>query len=193
MDERAFERARNDFTAAQHKLAQMKAAADLSQLSACWSEFLTLIQRVFAKLRKSTERGPSKGWFDSILNIRNTDPLLGYLLHARNADEHGIEPITQNHPGGIGIRPKVGNTLHIGHMEISRGRIYVDPETVKNMEVAFIPARISLTTVRDRGIDYPPPSEHLGKPISESNPIQVAELALAFWEDTLAHAAREFG
>jgi len=34
--------------------------------------------------------------------------LLKYVLHARNADEHGLAPVTTNKEGSIGLRPKKG-------------------------------------------------------------------------------------
>jgi hypothetical protein len=76
MDLKAFTRAQSDLAAAQEKFLQMKAANNLKQTSMLWSEFFILIQRVFTKLRKATEKGPSKGWFDNIVNLRSRDDLL---------------------------------------------------------------------------------------------------------------------
>jgi hypothetical protein len=171
----------------------MRLASNARELMDDWSEFLVHIQRLFARLAKATESGSSKGWFDRIQNQRREDPLLSYVAHARNVDEHGVEPITRRDPGGIGINPKTGNVLHIGHISISRGTIVVDPETARNIRITFVPERVALVAVRDRGREYPVPNEHLGRPLSGVSLINVAELALAFWGRTLAEAAQKFG
>ena len=48
----------------------------------------------------------SKGWFDRVKHVRKTDKILSYILHARNADTHGVERITQDsNLVSIKIRP----------------------------------------------------------------------------------------
>jgi hypothetical protein len=151
VDQRAFERTIEQLLVAARKLDAMKTAQDIRELSSHWSELLVAVQRTFTKLRKATERGAAKGWFDAIQSLRHTDELLSYVRHARNADEHGIDLITHIEPGGIGIGPKHGNTMIIGHMVIDGGKIMVDAETAQNMKVSFFPGMVRLVAVKDRG------------------------------------------
>ncbi|MCP3462129.1 hypothetical protein [Bradyrhizobium sp. CCGUVB23] len=181
---------------AKGKLDAMRNAKTLDELAALWEEFVAEQHRVYLRLRKATEHGPGKGWFDQILNEQRSDELLSYLLHARDAAEHGIERITEKRGGGIGIGPKQGNSLYVKHMQISNGHdgvhVEVDPETMAQIKVEFIPGKVHLVAVTDRGKVYQPPVTHLGKPISDLSPIVAAELAVKYLETKLAEAEAKY-
>jgi hypothetical protein len=188
LEPKAFARARHEYGLAASKFDAMRSAATATDLELYWSEFLTHIQRAFLKLKKASERGAAKGWFHGIEHTRTTDEMLSYIRHARNADEHGIERITSKLPGGPMIVPKEGNMLHIGHMEMTPFGVKMDPETEKNSKWVFIPSKVLLASVRDRGADYAVPRNHLGTPIGPATPLAVAELALKFLADTIVEA-----
>ena len=76
-------------------LAQSGTASDLQD---AWSDFLRHANTIFSKLEQGAkdEESPScKGWYDGIKNLRRTDQL-NYLHHARNVDEHGLDPAKLN-------------------------------------------------------------------------------------------------
>ena len=193
MDEKAFARAREEAKLAASKLEAMKTAKKLAALAQLWSEFLTHIQRAFTKMKIATANGPSKRWYDTIENIRRTDDLLSYIRHARNADEHGVESVTHAKPGGIGISPKVGNTLHVDYLEMNKGQMTLGPELAKNAIIEFIPVSIHLSAVRDRASTYQPPKPHLGNPIQNATLIGAAEAAITYLEAALSEAKAKFG
>lgn len=147
--------------------------------------------RVFLRLKKATEHGAGKGWFDHIVNEQRNDELLGYLLHARDAAEHGIDQITEKRAGSVGIRSK-GNCLHVKELRLQSSphglQVTGDPETLKQLVVEFIPGTVHLIAVVDRGVVYQPPKNHLGKAIENPNPIAAAELAIVYLEMKLAEA-----
>lgn len=192
MDKKAYLRARGEFDLAAAKLESMKQAPDLVRYAQSWSDFLSHVQRAFTKMKIATINGPSKGWYDKIENERHTDDLLSYIRHARNADEHGVDPVTIQKPGGIGIKPKVGNSLIVDHLEIGGGKIVMGPEMAKNAEIVFIPASVHLSAVLDRGIYYQPPKTHLGTPVESDIPVAVAETALSYLERVLSEAKEKF-
>jgi hypothetical protein len=49
-------------------------------------------------------------------------------------------------------------------------------------ELRVYPDRAKLISVKDRGIDYDPPVEHLGQPIEDNGPIAVAQLMVKYIE-----------
>lgn len=193
---KAFEAAQEKFAGAKAKLEAMKAAKTLDELSVLWEEFLAEYHRVLLRLRKATEQGNGKGWFNSILNSQRTDELLRYMLHARDAAEHGIEKITEKRPGGVAIRPKQGNSILVRRMEIrgdhSGAKITIDPETMEEIEITFHPDNVSLVTVVDRGTAYQPPTSHLGRAIADVSPVALAEIAIAYLEAKIAEAGQFF-
>lgn len=193
MDSAAFARAKLECETAQTKLSAMRTAPDIKTLAALWSEFLTSAQRCFTKLRKATEAGPSKGWMDQVVHTRNQDELLSYILHARNADEHGIKAITEEKDATFSLRPKVGTDLHIKSFAITGGQILIDRETADKVVMEFTPRTIRLAPVTDRGRTYDPPRTHLGQPVDNPDPITVAELASSYLAGIVAEAAQKFG
>jgi len=67
---------------------------DFASFESAWREFLQKIERVWNKTQAAM--AGRKRWAkleSEIAHQRNTDPLLVYLRHARNADEHSIQPI----------------------------------------------------------------------------------------------------
>jgi hypothetical protein len=118
--------------------------------------------------------------------------LLNYVLHARNADEHGIAKITDEKQGGIGISPKQGNSLEIDHLEIGPGRIVMGPGVAANARITFIPAEVLLDPVRDRGIVYDMPKKHLGEDLGSATLLEVAECAEGFLRGKLDEADSRF-
>ena len=188
MDKKAYARARQEADLAAAKLNAMQNAVDLASYAQLWSEFLGHIQRTFTKMKIATTKGASKGWYDKIESQRRDDELLSYIRHARNADEHGVEPVTVQRPGGIGIGPKIGNSLYVDHLEIRNGEMIIGPELAKNAKIEFIPASVHLSSVRDRGLDYQPPRNHLGTTLQETTPIVVAQAALKYLQTMLSEA-----
>lgn len=144
--------------------------ADLATFAGKWASFLSALVRVFLKLKHGSQAGPAKGWFDKITHQSRTDPLLKYLLHARNADEHGGEEITSTlEPAIIGIGFSVSKSgFYPGLMQGS--------------------ARIGLKPVVDRGMRYDPPKEHLGQPLQKKSILHVAELATAYYASMIKEA-----
>ena len=166
----------------------MAVASNLTDLKDAWSEFLTEMSRFFNMLRNGAAAGPAKGWNDKLWHRRTQDPLMSYLLHARNAEEHGIAGIAGIQPGRVRLKARQGNNLHTRLMFGSGGQIVVDNDTAAKLLVEFVPSAVELLPVVDRGITYQPPTEHLGLPISTADPITVAQLALSFARDALQQA-----
>src|SRR5438045_1159874 len=60
-----------------------------------WSLFLSQVSRFYSKMEQGSKGcGKSEGWFGRKKHERRSDPLLSYIHHARDADEHGLECVT---------------------------------------------------------------------------------------------------
>lgn len=174
----------------------MKAANDILALARLWQEFLTVQQQVFLRLKKAFEHGPSKAWSDTVTHEHRSDDTLQYAMHARNADEHGIDNVTEILPSHLSIRPKQGDTITFKHF-IARSngnsaQVTMDNEAAANVIITFKPASIKLARVLDRGIYYDPPTVHFGQQI-EATPILVAELIVSYLSDKVADTGGKFG
>src|SRR5258707_10253620 len=192
MDREVFGRAREEAAKASEKIVEIRTVATLSEIADLWSGFLIHVQRSYTRLRIACRSGPSKGWCDQVWQTRNNDDLLKYVLHARNADEHGLAPVTTNKEGSIGLRPKKGNSLEIDHLQIGGGRIVMGPKLAANTEIIVVPSEVLLAPVWDRSVRYDLPTKHLGKDIGSINMLSVAEHAEAYLRGVLDEADEKF-
>ncbi len=168
----------------------MKAASSLDEFEIAWQEFLHRTERFWNKSLNHYKKSPKwAGWSGRYNKQRNADDLLAYLINARGADEHTVEPITGRDNGGIGINPAEGNSLFIESMEIIGNQISIaSPQAIK---VTFYPSQTKLLPVTNRGRTYAVPSSHLGKPIDATNVVSIAESAHQYYSKFL-DAAESF-
>jgi hypothetical protein len=105
MDKMAVEAARASLAKAETSPQAMQAAKQCPELQTAWSDLLVASTRVYSKLQQGAKSiGKSNAWFGQKADERKNDALLTYIHHARNADEHGIKPITRHNPGSIIIQ-----------------------------------------------------------------------------------------
>jgi hypothetical protein len=163
-------------------LETMKSATDRQDFARAWSDFLSASHRTFSKLEQAAKTsGTSKAWFGRKVHDRRNDPLLSYIHHARNVDEHGLEDSAS--PG-----------YRLGNPRLERVAEYRGRATrVVNYVFRDIHADGStsvLHPVVDRGVTYPPPDEHMGTPIENPSAVIVGDLAIAYLQAMVAEALR---
>src|SRR4051794_1216811 len=84
----------------------MKATGDLATKQAMWAEFLLAVSGIYSMLKAGAKgNGWSGAWVARKLQERHDDPLLSYLHHARDAEEHGIEAVTDITNSNIQLPP----------------------------------------------------------------------------------------
>lgn len=175
----------------------MQNANSFEKLEEAWSNFLTMANRAYTKLEQGAkDNGKHRAWFGRQKHERRQDPLLRYIKNARDADEHGLERITERASGGIGINFPHGETkstvVKRGH--IGGGQIALEFEQPTEISVHAYPAGVKLIAVTNYGDRYEAPIEHLGQPIRRTHPhahpspIPVAELAISHLEKLIAEA-----
>ncbi|MCX4152363.1 MULTISPECIES: hypothetical protein [Paraburkholderia] len=169
----------------------LKAQTDPQKQAESWQDLLIQLERVWNKSEAHFSKSPKwTGWKSNYERLRKVDPLLSYLRHARNADEHTAEEITERKPGSWTLNPAIGKSLHIKHMNINKGQIE-RLETDVPVKFTVIDGAAAPIDVTDRGVAYAVPTEHLGKSIPSPNFVAMAELAVDFYTGTLK-AAEEF-
>ncbi|MGH8384934.1 MAG: hypothetical protein ACRESJ_05485 [Pseudomonas sp.] len=170
----------------------MENATSLDDFEEAWKGFLFRLERCFNKAMAHFKKSPKwDAWWGPYKKSRTTDELLAYLINARGAEEHSVEEIVGRDPGGVGISGVNGKPLRI-----QGGKIHGDGNfeirSPDGFKIEFIPAKMTLLPVRNRGRDYPVPKTHLGADIDSNNVCSVAKLAHEFYSDFLSKAEQYF-
>jgi hypothetical protein len=129
-------------------------AADHDEIQTYWAAFLSAAARVFNKLRAGAKAPPqSKQWYDAKVRQREDDPLLCYIWHARNVDEHGLEFVTRKQLGFIREVPPTPEEREL--FERTRGAR--PPAMTGHAILEITEPHVRLLDVVDRNIRYSPP------------------------------------
>lgn len=185
---KAWVAAERELSIARTKLEMLGKSGSLAEAEQLWSETLTALQRFVTKLSIGCQGKKLAPFFGEIVNAQRNDPLLAYVKNARDADEHGIELITEREGPGVGIGPRHGSVLHIDFLRFDKGKMTMGPLTAAGARFVFSPAKLILVPVRNRGRVYPVPFSHLGLALGTPSPLAVGKRALAYFEGRLAAA-----
>ena len=184
-------------TQAKEKLERAKSAIiklqhskTFAERSASWADFLVASSGVYSKLEQgSKSNGKSTAWFGRKKHDRKKNPLLSYIHHARNTEEHGIAPTTERKNGSLTISGDFSLKGDIG----SGGTLNITPLPDGRFPVVEIekPTIILVGVTDDRfGDSFDPPNEHLGTPLSNNSPLTVANLAIAYLSILIEEASK---
>lgn len=196
MDKEASRQAWERLHRARNAHKELLGSTSFEEAESAWSDFITHAATIFSKLEKGAKgHNKSEPWFGIIKSQRKTDPLLIYVHQARNTDEHGIAKITDREMGFMRLRAE-GGGVHIRGMEIDeRGRVaHLDATPTApggRVIIETKPATLKLVPVsNDIYKDtFNPPTMHLGRPLKDGSPSEVATLALEFLEAIVKHAS----
>jgi hypothetical protein len=185
VDKAAIDAARTERGRAADSLAVVATTNDFPTLEKHWASFLVSAGRVFTKLEQGAKlSSKGKAWWGNQLHQRRTDPLLRYLWHARNADEHTLQRINE-------LQPAQAQVIEPTKEDIEQLERAMKKETRPWAPLGMVqwtPEHVVLLPVVDRGVRYEPPKEHLGRPIDNSSPAHIAALALAYLDAMLKQA-----
>ena len=169
----------------------MRDAQSLVEFEEQWKQFLHRVERVWNKMFSHFGRSPRwHGWASKHEHLRKTDPLLSYLINARGAEEHTVSEIVNRSPGGVGISPAEGNYLFIKSIKQRDGNLII--ESPQDLRIEFMPAKVGLLPVLNRGRVYPIPNSHLGLPVDPAAVVELAELAHGYYQSALRSAQSFF-
>ena len=191
MKPEAIAQSRERLQKAEAAVVRMRTAKNFYAAESAWLDFLLAASSVYSKLEKGTKGdGRSEAWFGRIKHERRTDELLSYIHHARNADEHGIERITERKPGYLAIKGDVmlngsigpGQRLHIQP---------INPTPEKPFSIEWQNPHIKLVPVVDDRFNdtFQPPKTHKSKSLENDSLQLVADLGLAYLRELVAAGA----
>lgn len=164
-----------ELKAASHAFGEMFGIPTFHEFDRAWREVLHHLERAWNKLVAECEG--RKNWpklKSKYEHLRKTDPLLKYVIHARNVSEHTIAQVVQDWNPNLRVSSVPGGT-----------RIEWD-----EWDRPLLP-------VVNRGTRFNPPKSHLGKPmqhyrvIGVSEPRTVAELAITFYVEAFNEVSKE--
>ena len=185
MDRTALKAARTEFDRAFQNIDELASADHYAEVARHWAAFLVNAGRVFTKLEQASKiTAKIRAWWGKKVNERRSEELLRYVWHARNADEHGIRPVTDLHPGSI---REVSPT----NEEAEKLRRQMQNQPLPYAPIALLEIvnpHVKLVSVYDRGVRFDPPNTFRGAPISSPHPHNVGLLALSYIEEMLKEA-----
>jgi hypothetical protein len=196
MDAQALELAKGKLQRADKALYALKTAMNYEEAEEAWSDFLQAASTIYSKFEQgSKSKGSSAGWFGLKKKERRSDPLLRFLHHARNSDEHGIERVSERggNPRDLGGQPLAFNEYreHV-IQDIRDGK--TGEIKAENIPVILHGPSLIMIRVHDRRFgDYcDPPIEHMGKTIEleDNSLIGVAALGLAYLSKLVGEAEK---
>lgn len=180
----------NALKRARDALDNINAMSNPAEQAECWQDFLIHLERIWNKAEAHFSKSPKwGGWCSPYARLRKKDPLLSYLRHARNADEHTTAPISMTGPRQLRINPISGSDLYIKKLESINGRITLETDAPVRFRV--VDGKAAPIAVTDKNVEYAVPTVHLGQPFNAKFD-RMAELALAFYEDALTKAEEFF-
>jgi hypothetical protein len=194
MQKSAIDKAKDRLASAKARLKDLESAKDYDTARRQWYEFLLCSNAVFSVLEQGSKGfNKSSAWFGKKKQERKSDPLLCYLQHARNADEHNVPSVTELDLQKIVMVEDGKPVAEIRDMVGNKGTFFslsdnASPNLTNINEMRIYPDRAKLIRVRDRGVNYDPPTEHLGSIIHDNGPISIASLMVQYIESLAAEA-----
>ncbi len=157
-------------------IVEMQAAADFERYEKAWLDYLHYLDRGRKKLEKYLA-GVNQQKLSHARQTWKSDALLSYLMHARNVDEHTIRQVVAKRPGSLKITGGPGGgTIHRGMFsgDGQVGNLVYEG----SLDIDFVPERLEIIGVTDRGVFYDIPTSHLNVPLKSLIPHELARLAL---------------
>lgn len=171
----------------------MKSAQSFQEFESEWKNCLNAVEKIWVKAERACQhvRNEFQPWQGRFARERKKDPLLRYLKHARNVDQHSIQECMTRKQAERRLGPAYGNTWHINHLEIRNGEV-VSYRGDKPLLVTDLPNRIELLPVKDRTKWFNPPSMHKGQKLFWAAPVTIAELGLEYYRSFLVQVEEAF-
>ena len=165
-----------------------------------WARFVDSLEEAWARFFDEGKQCFSafQPWAGRIDKTRRNDPLLRYLIEARHQSQHGRfalewskETLSFESPNNAPYYLRGVKIWGDNSYEIEAGNT---DGSEADISLNHVPSKPSLPRIFNRKTNeqFPPPTEHLSTPCFGSTPIQVAEMAFAFYQDVLRDAFSKF-
>jgi hypothetical protein len=195
MEKAAIGKARTRLQKARESLDRAKSSKDFGEFTSAWTDFLTATNNIHSTLRAGAQsNATSRQWVGGKKRIRTQDPLLSYLHQARNADEHGIEPVAELVPASLSISGAEIAKVQRVDRDGNNFNITLHPHIKELPTVTWNPATVKLIPVFDKRFNptpkFDPPAEHLGNKLLDTSPVGIGELCLAYYSSLIDEAEK---
>ena len=180
-------KAKSRAKSAKHLFEKLNSVQNFDDFSDTWHQFLIKLNGVHSQLSAASRKSKTLSkWYNPKKIVWRKDPLLQYLLQARNADEHGIGEVLEKASASMELKSRnpdedrtIGASLTFVN-GVPYGQVWSNDH--HGVSASFKPPRIILIPVTDDrfGTTFTPPKEHLGKAISSDDPRYVARLGLNY-------------
>ena len=173
----------------------MKSSKNLDEYEENWRDFVTNLEKVWIKSERECLEFKNKfqPWQGKFKNERRIDPLLKYVKNARDVDTHSIQEIVEKQKGYTTVNPIDNNKpLQIKNLLIANGEISFD-ESSQPLIMEQHTAKIVVIPFTNQGTVYLPPEFHRGQRLQDkTNPIEIAQLAINYYENYLNEIENKF-
>ena len=190
MNFEAIEQAKIRLQKAEQALSALRSAEYFDDAEIAWSDFLIACAGIYSKLEQGAKGFPkSEPWYGTEKNLRKKDPLLRYLHFARNADEHGIERVTDRSIDNLNLK---FNERQHKQMRLVNQQTH-DP-IGDPIDVIVAGPTIKLIRIYDKrfGDFADPPQTHLGCPTAFGStfPDELGDLAITYLRSMIGRAEK---
>lgn len=162
----------------------------IRDIESAWWTFLLAASGVYSKLEQGAKgAGKSEAWFGRVKHTRKNDPLLSYLHHARNSEEHSLETTAS---AGVASIESRHPSVRVSGLTDDPPSIDIDIHSALESDepIGTITIGVCIRPVKDDrfGDTFPIPKTHLGKPLSSRDVSYIAKLGLAHLEHLVVEA-----
>lgn len=189
----ALKHAKAELAAASRAIEGMNAAPDMEVFEAEWRQYLSCLEKAWVKVERACEpcRNSFQPWQGKFQRLRKKDMLLRYLNQARDADNHSIQEMTAIDPGGTSgsfVNPFGGyiKSLRTG---VNGEIVHYEGDPMNITVTAPHPVAVR---VKNSGQWSNPPTSHLGLPVHNARPAELARLGLDFYRDYVDQVEKKF-
>ncbi|MFA6011587.1 MAG: hypothetical protein WC799_16485 [Desulfobacteraceae bacterium] len=114
--------AKRELDAAERAIERMTQAMSIEELEDEWKAFLNTIEKCWIKTERVCQHVKNKfqPWQGNYTNERKNDPLLRYIKHARNSDQHTIQEVFEKKDASSSMYPesRIKRTLFGVHSQV---------------------------------------------------------------------------
>ncbi|GLU56450.1 hypothetical protein Dfri01_59110 [Dyadobacter frigoris] len=176
-------------------LVELRDIEDFLVFKRKWNELLYCLEKVWKKAERECQELEKSKWepFQGKYKNLRKAPLLMYLKQARDCGDHLTNKLVEHIPGSITLTNNFGEIIP----ELSVSLTVQEDGSVSGTTGAFNleskATRIEAKPFYNNGKPYNPPKEHLGKQIKQpGDPLEMAEIAIRFYDDFLTEIEKKF-
>ena len=202
----ALEKCFDRLSKCKHALYRYNNAHNSAELKSAWSDFLIFSGSLIHALDAGAQHTPqARQWYGGLMRETRRDPLLFYMYHARNAEEHAVgSPAHYKAPAVFGaVNPETGEAEHLDDVisetrtDLGNGMTNImttfrpsERQTGWDASIGPIDGTLKLAEVSDRNKQvFAPPTEHLGKKLNRLDPLSLGQLYLDYLASVVKRAA----